>query len=81
MKVAVIGTGKVAEHNYLPFLSKQKDVELSLFSRTPAKAEACAAKCGGRVASAIEDLMADSPDTVFILTREMQRYDVARTDV
>ena len=77
MKVAVIGTGKVAEHNYLPFLSKQKDVRLSLFNRTLAKAEACAAKCGGRVASSIEDLMADSPDTVFILTREMERYDVA----
>lgn len=77
MKVAVIGTGKVAENNYLPFLAKQKDVELSLFNRTPAKAEACAAKCGGRVASSIEDLMADSPDTVFILTREMERYDVA----
>ena len=71
MKVAVIGTGNVAERNYLPCLAKQQDVELSLFGRTPAKAEACAAKCGGRVASSVEDLMAGSPDTVFILTREM----------
>ena len=79
MKVAVIGTGKVAAGNYLPFLAKQQDVELSLFNRTPARADACAAKFGGRVASSIEDLMADSPDTVFILTREMQRYEVAMT--
>jgi predicted dehydrogenase len=77
LRVAVIGTGSVAERNYLPCLAKQQDVELGLFSRTSARAETCAAKFCGRVASSIEDLMADSPDTVFILTREMQRYDVA----
>jgi predicted dehydrogenase len=75
MKVAVIGTGGVAERNYLPFLSKQQDVELSMFSRTAAKAQACAAKFGGRVASSVEDLMSDSPDTVFILTGEKDRYE------
>ena len=46
LKVAVVGPGKVAQNSYLPFLSKAPGVTLGYLSRTPAKAEAAAAKFG-----------------------------------
>ena len=39
IKIAVMGTGKVARANYLPYLAKQEDVTLTYFSRTREKAE------------------------------------------
>ena len=77
MKIAVVGTGSVAVRNYLPFLARQKDVALSLYNRSAAKATAAAATCGARVATSLADLMADAPDAVLVLTREMQRYEAA----
>jgi predicted dehydrogenase len=76
MKIAVIGTGKVARNNYLPFLSKEKDVVLTYFSRTRSKAEACAQAFGGRVVEAIDDIHANDPDAILVLTPETQRYAV-----
>ena len=81
LKIAIVGTGKVARQNYLPYLSSRKDggrvlpVRLSYFSRTRAKAEACAKDFGGHVAGTVKELMADDPDAVLVLTDETQRYD------
>lgn len=75
IKIAVVGTGKVARSNYLPYLSKRQDVLLSYYSRTFTKAEACADEFGGRAVESIQDLMAEDPDAVLVLTDETQRYD------
>jgi predicted dehydrogenase len=77
LKVAVVGTGKVAQTNYLPCLAAEPDVTLAYLSRTRSKAEACASKFGGVSVDSMRELMDWQPDTVFILTREMERYDVA----
>ena len=76
IRVAIIGTGKVADQNYLPHIVKNDDVVLSYYNRTPAKAQAMAEKFGGRVAGSIAELMEDDPDTVLILTMETDRYQV-----
>ncbi len=76
IRVAIIGTGKVADQNYLPHIVKNDDVVLSYYNRTPAKAQAMAEKYGGRVAGSIAELMEDDPDTVLILTMETDRYQV-----
>lgn len=77
LKVAIVGTGRVAEASYLPCLSSEPGVELAYYNRTPARAEACAARFGGQVCSSPADLVAWGADTVFVLTREMERYDAA----
>ena len=76
LKVAVVGTGKVA-HNYLTAIVKHKDIALSYYNRSQDKAEAVAQQYGGRVAASLADLMADAPDTVLVLTNETTRYAVA----
>ncbi len=75
IKIAVIGTGKVARANYLPHLTKQEDVTLTYFSRTRSKAEECARDFGGQVADSVPELLADEPDAILVLTPETQRYD------
>lgn len=75
-KIAIIGTGQVAEKNYLPFIAARDDVALSYFNRSRDKAEAVAARFGGRVVGSIEELMDDQPDTVLVLTKETDRFDV-----
>ena len=77
-KIAIVGTGNVARNSYLPFLSQQEDVVLTYFSRTQSKAHACAEAFGGCVVDSIEDLHADQPDAILVLTRETQRYDVTK---
>src|SRR5258708_22366334 len=73
-KVAVVGTGNVAQKNYLPFLARQQDITLSYYNRTRAKAELCADTFGGWVADSIDSLMSASPDIVFVLTNKTARY-------
>jgi predicted dehydrogenase len=77
IKVAIVGTGNVARQNYLPCLAAAGDVSLSYFNRTREKAVQAAEQYGGRVAASLQELMAEKPDTVFVLTRESQRYEVA----
>jgi predicted dehydrogenase len=77
LKIAVIGTGKVARNNYLPFLAQQEEVALSYFNRTRDYAESSAEKYGGRVAGSVEELMQGAPDVVMILTSEKVRYEMA----
>ena len=74
LRVAIVGTGKVADQNYLPHIVKNDDVVLSYYNRTRSKAEAMAEKYGGQVAGSIDELMANDPDTILILTMETDRY-------
>lgn len=76
-KVAIVGTGKVAAQNYLPYLVQHNNLTLSYYNRSRDKAEAVAQQFGGRVADSLADLLADDPDTVLVLTRETDRYAVA----
>lgn len=76
MKVAIVGTGSVAQGCYLPFLHKQPDVELLYCSRTRAKADACAEQFGGTVCASLGEAMDRKPDVVFVLTNETTRADV-----
>lgn len=73
MKIAIVGTGNVAEKNYIPSLLQHSDVSLTCYSRTQVRAEAVAQKFGVKVASGLEALFADPPDAVFVLTGEQQR--------
>jgi predicted dehydrogenase len=75
LKIAIVGTGNVARQNYLPYLSRRQDVLLTYYSRSRAKAEACVNDFGGRVAGSVQELMAEDPDAVLVLTNEIQRYD------
>ena len=75
LRIGIVGTGGVAQRNYIPFLAQQPDVSLGYFNRTAAKADAAAAEHGGQVFPSIEALMAWGPDTVFVLTRETDRYE------
>lgn len=74
IKIALVGTGNIASSNYLPYLVKHEDVELSYYNRTPSRAQEVAERFGGRVATSVADLMADNPDSVLVLTRETDRY-------
>lgn len=75
IRIAVVGTGNVARNSYLPYLAKREDVTLTYYSRTQARAEACAHDFGGRVAHSIEELLRDDPDAALVLTHETQRYE------
>jgi predicted dehydrogenase len=77
IKVAIAGTGRVTESSYLPCLAHEPGVELAYYNRTRSKADACAARFGGTVFGSPAELMAWQPDTIFVLTREMERYDAA----
>jgi predicted dehydrogenase len=77
LKIAVIGTGRVARDNYVPFLARQEDVTLAYYNRTPQTAREIAERFGGE---ALPDLgaVADwNPTTALILTSETARYDIA----
>jgi predicted dehydrogenase len=78
LKIAIIGTGKVTQSNYLPTLSAEPDVSLGYYNRSPEKANVCADKFGGKVYQSIAEIMDWRPDTVMILTREMDRYGAAK---
>lgn len=76
LHIAIVGTGKVAVQNYLPALVQHEDVALRYYNRTPEKAIAAAERYGGQAAASLDELMAEPPDTVLVLTRETDRYAV-----
>ena len=78
IKLGIVGTGKVARRNYIPFLSAQNGVELTYFSRTRSKAEECAGEFGGGVVESLDQLIGTDPDAVLVLTGERDRYGVAK---
>ncbi|NOY79480.1 MAG: Gfo/Idh/MocA family oxidoreductase [Kiritimatiellaeota bacterium] len=77
LRLGICGTGNVARNNYLPYLARRKDVKLSVYNRTRARAETCAASLGAVVVDSPADLVAAAPDGVLVLTREMDRYEAA----
>ena len=77
LKIGILGTGKVARGNYLPFLSRQDGVSLLYCSRTRSKTEACALEFGGRVVGSAQALLDEDPDAILVLTRETQRFKAA----
>jgi predicted dehydrogenase len=74
--VAVVGVGKVAVQNYLPALVKHDDVRLSYYNRTHDKAVAAAAQFGGEAVATLDELMAQSPDALLVLTKETTRAEI-----
>ena len=77
-KIAIVGAGKVAKNNYVPYLAERGDVALGYFSRTRAKADALASEYGGVSFATPAELAAWAPDAYFVLTHETQRH--AATD-
>ena len=77
LKIGIVGTGKVAQRNYVPCLAGEDDVSLGYYSRTKAKAEAIAEEFGGQVFASMAGLIEWGPDAVFVLTRETERLEVA----
>ena len=77
IRLGVVGLGNVAVNNYLPFLSRQENVELYCCSRDPEKAKACAERFGIHACSSLEELAQLQLDAVFILTLEPFHYETA----
>ena len=55
IRLGVVGLGNVAVNNYLPFLSRQENVELYCCSRDSEKAKACAERFGIHACSSLEE--------------------------
>ena len=78
MEIAIVGTGKVAERNYIPSLLRHDDVSLTLHSRTRDRAEALGERFGLAVARSLDELVEREPEAVFVLTGEQERLEVTR---
>lgn len=77
LNVAIVGTGNVATHSYLPYLVAHEQVYLSYFNRTRAKSEEAAHHFGGWAAGSLAELVAEEPDAILVLTPETVRDEVA----
>ena len=75
MEIAVVGTGSVAQKNYLPCLVSHEDVSVTCYSRTTEKAEEVARQYNIRHARSLDELFKRPLDAVLVLTREEQRLD------
>ena len=75
MEIAIVGTGNVAQKNYLPSLLRHQDVSVTCYSRTAARAEQVAQEFKVRYARTLEELFERQPDAVLVLTREEQRLE------
>ena len=78
MEIAIVGTGKVAERNYIPGLLRHDDVSLTLYSRTRERADALGERFGVPVAGSLDELLGREPEAVFVLTGEQERLEVTR---
>jgi predicted dehydrogenase len=76
LKLAIIGIGKVAREEYLPFLASQPDVSLAYFNRTPEAARSAADQFGGEVLPSLLAAAAWKPAAALVLTSETIRRDV-----
>ncbi len=76
LRIAVVGTGGVAQRNYLPFLKAQPDVVIACYNRTAAKAKAAANEFGGEAFPTLAALAAWQPTAALVLTAETCRYEV-----
>lgn len=77
MKIAIVGTGKVARNQYIPYLSGVADVSLGYYNRTQSVAVKVAAENGGGVFSSLSEIAAWEPDAALVLTSETCRDDIA----
>ena len=78
MEIAIVGTGKVAERNYIPSLLRHDDVSLTLHSRTRERADALGERFGVPIAGSLDELLGREPEAVFVLTGEQERLEVTR---
>ncbi|HWA09073.1 MAG TPA: Gfo/Idh/MocA family oxidoreductase [Opitutaceae bacterium] len=76
LRIAVIGTGGVAQRNYLPFLAAQPDVAIACWNRTAAKAKAAARVFGGEAFPTLAAMAAWKPTAALVLTAETCRHEV-----
>ncbi|MGA2584983.1 MAG: Gfo/Idh/MocA family oxidoreductase [Tepidisphaeraceae bacterium] len=79
MKIAIIGTGKVACEEYVPFLAGQWDVTLGFYNRTPQTARDVAEKFGGEVFPTLAAAVAWEPTAALVLTAETARFEMGKT--
>ena len=77
LKIGIVGTGNVARCNYVPCLASAEDVQIGYYNRTRTKAESLAGDFGGEVFDSLDALVAWAPDSVFVLTREIDRLEAA----
>lgn len=78
MEIAIIGTGKVAERNYIPALLRHKDITVTCYSRTYARAAELGSRFGIGSARTLEELFERQPDALLVLTREQQRLQASQ---
>jgi predicted dehydrogenase len=76
LKLAVVGTGRVARDNYIPYLARQSDVTLGYYNRSPAAAAELAERFGGETFLSLPALAAWEPTAVFVLTSETARCEI-----
>lgn len=76
IRVAIVGVGKVASGNYLPYLSERDDIDLAYLNRTTEKATAAAERFGGTVLEGVSALAEWRPDIAMVLTKETDRFGV-----
>jgi len=76
LKIAVVGIGKVAREEYIPFLATQRDVALGYFNRTQASAQAAADRFGGEVFASLAEVARWQPTAAMVLTSETARYEI-----
>ncbi|MES2461928.1 MAG: Gfo/Idh/MocA family oxidoreductase [Armatimonadota bacterium] len=75
LRIAIIGTGKVARDNYIPYLAGQPDVTLAYYNRTESTAHEIAMAFGGEVLPSLEAVADWEPTTALVLTSETARFD------
>ena len=76
-RIAVLGTGKVAAANYLPYLCQLPDVELLLWNRTADQAGRLGDRFDAAVATTIGEVIEWDPEIAFVLTSERARLPIA----
>jgi predicted dehydrogenase len=76
LRIAVVGVGEVARRNYLPFLSRQPDVELACWNRTAERATAAEREFGAKALPSLAAVVDWQPHSILVLTAETCRHEV-----
>lgn len=77
LRIGIVGVGKVATDNYLPWLVRQKGIDLYYYTRTSTSLDAVVAQFGGHRTGSLEELAQQNPDVIFILTNETSHVPIA----
>jgi predicted dehydrogenase len=78
LKIGIVGVGKVATDNYLPWLSRREGVQLYYYSRTSANVDAAIGQFGGSGVQSLQELAGNNLDIIFILSNETSHTPIAR---